>query len=1045
MNRRRYGTLEWQNPRIIEWNKEPAHALLIPYPDERTALARDREASPWFSSLNGDWRFTLVPNPYSAPEGFYEPGFADEGWDVIPVPSCWQMEGYDRPIYTNIRYPFPENLPNVPEDDNPTGLYRRTFTIPASWGDKEVFIHFGGVDSAFYLWINGHKVGYSEGSRTPAEFNITPYIHTGVNQLAVMVLRWSDASYLEDQDMWRLSGIFREVYLYATPKVHVWDLYIRTLFDEDYRDANLKVRMRVKNYTNLPQKGYRAVLRLYDADGQLVGEPLTTEISDLKPRGELGLEVEMPVASPRQWTAETPYLYTLTVTLLNSSDYVMEVESCRVGFRQIDIRDGKVLINGRPVIFRGVNRHEFDERRGRVVSEELMVKDILLMKQFNFNAVRTSHYPNDPRWYELCDEYGLYVIDETDIETHGICNMGGIGYVLEPANHPDWLWAHLDRCMRMVERDKNHPCVIFWSLGNEAGFGPNFETMAAWIHSYEPTRPIHYEGTIRPNEMDVPACVDVISVMYPTLERLQALAENPNETRPIIMCEYSHAMGNSLGGFKDYWDLIERYPRLRGGFIWDWVDQGILQTTPDGEEYWAYGGDFGDEPNDGNFCLNGVVMPDRTPYPFIWEAKKVCQPLKVEAIDALAGKLRITNRYDFLSLEHLVGRWELVSDGEVVASGSLPRLTTQAGESEEIAIDLPQPELKAGAEYWLNLSWSLAEDTPWAKAGHEIAWEQIQVPYAVPEAPVISVADMPKLDWTESEQAITVQGEKFQLVFSKEQGTITSFTYNGEELLAKGMSFNVWRAPTDNDAPRIAKMWQNAGYDRFREHVKSVVVEEISPQALRMQVTAWAGAEGLDAGIDLVTTYTVYGTGDVVVEMNANPDPSLPPLPRIGWRLEVPGGYEKFTWYGRGPHESYWDRKASAAVGVYSGSVDEQYVPYIYPQENGNKTDVRWASLTNQNGLGLLIVGMPLFEITAHHYTIEDFMHATHTFELKKRENITVTVDYRQSGLGTGSCGPDTRPEYLVEALPTTFRVRLRPFADKEECPHELSKQVIEG
>lgn len=1044
MGKRSYGTPEWQNPRIVERNRESGHALLIPFSDETTALNRDREASPWFSSLNGDWRFTLVSSPDAVPDGFYEPSFPDEGWDVIPVPSNWQMLGYDRPIYTNVQYPWAPNPPYVPED-NPTGLYRRTFTIPASWSDREIFIHFGGVDSAFYLWINGHKVGYSEGSRLPAEFNITSYIHTGVNYLAVEVLRWSDASYLEDQDMWWFSGIFREVYLYAVPKVHVRDLYVRTEFDSDYRDAVLKVRMKVSNYSSLPQKGYRAIIKLYDAEGQLVSEPLATEIPALNARGELGLEVEKTIASPRQWTAETPYLYTLTLTLVNSSDYLTEVESLRVGFRQIEIRDGKVLVNGRPIVFRGVNRHEFDERRGKALTTELMIKDILLLKQFNFNAVRTSHYPNDPRWYDLCDEYGLYIIDETDLETHGICNMGGRGYILEPANHPDWLNAHLDRCVRMVERDKNHPCVIFWSLGNEAGFGPNFAAMAAWIHGYEPTRPVHYEGTIRPSDTDVPACVDVISVMYPSLERLTALAENPNETRPVIMCEYSHAMGNSVGGFKDYWDLIERYPRLRGGFVWDWVDQGILKTTDDGEEYWAYGGDFGDDPNDGNFCLNGLVWPDRTPHPAIWECKKVCQPVKVEAVDVLKGRLRITNRYDFLSLEHLAGRWELVSDGEVIASGELPQLSTPAGASEEIAIPLPQPALKSGAEYWLNLSWSLAADTPWAKAGHEVAWEQLEVPYAVPEKPVLPLGEMPQVDWTESKDAVTVKGRKFALVFSKEQGTITSLTYDGEELLAKGLTFNVWRAVTDNDAPRFAKMWRDAGYDRFREQVKGVAVKEIAPQAVSIQVTAWAGADGLDAGIDLVITYTVYGTGDIVVEMAANPDASLPPLPRIGWCMELPAGYEKFTWYGRGPHENYWDRKSSAAVGVYSSSVDEQYVPYVFPQENGNKTDVRWASLTNQDGLGLLIVGMPLFEITAHHFTIDDLMAARHTYELKKRENITVTLDYRQSGLGTGSCGPDTRPEYLVDALPMTFRLRLRPFADKEECPHDLSKQVIEG
>ncbi len=1032
---------DWEDPKVVERNKESGHATLLPYPDEASAAAGDK-STPWYRLLNGDWKFQLVDKPESVPEGFFAPDYADEQWDTIPVPSNWQLQGYDKPIYTNVKYPWSPDQPRVPEE-NPTGLYRMNFTIPEDWDGREIFIHFGGVDSAFYLWINGQEVGYSQGSRLPAEFDITPYVQPGENALAAQVMRWSDGSYLEDQDMWWLSGIYRDVYLYSTAKLHIRDFGVSTLLDETYTDATFKVRVKVRNYGREEQGEVSVELKLLDADGTPVfTEPLVGSIEELRGWHEKAMDLNREVKAPQLWSAEHPYLYTLLVILRDQQGNVIEVERCRVGFRQVDICDGKVLINGRPVLFKGVNRHEHDGLRGKAVTEESMIADIKLMKQFNFNAVRTCHYPDDPRWYELCDEYGLYIIDEANIETHGISNWGP-EYTVEPATDTEWLTAHMERCIRMVERDKNHPCIFMWSLGNEAGYGPNFDAMAAWIHCEEPTRPVHYEGTIRvPGK--VPACVDVISVMYPSLDRLRALAEDPNDDRPVVMCEYNHAMGNSNGNLKEYWDLIRSQKRLIGGFIWDWVDQGLRKTSDDGEEYWAYGGDFGDEVNDKNFCINGVIWPDRTPHPGMWECRKVQQPVLFKVVDAAKGQVEVTNEYDFSDLSQLAISWDLVRDGETIESGQLPALKTKPGASEVISVPFTA-KLEPGCEHFLNLSFTLAEATSWAEAGHEVAWEQVALPVAAGKQTGLSPVEMPAVTYESSEEIITVSGEEFQLVFDQKAGRISSWVYRGVQLITAGPAFNVWRAPTDNDAPRLAKMWREAGYDTMREQTVSFAVNQDAPALVTVTAAFTAKGEGQNEGADYTLMYRIYGSGDVQVDLDAKFGASLPPLPRIGLLLEMPGRFENFTWYGRGPQENYWDRKAGYPVGLYRSTVSEQYVPYILPQENGNKTDVRWAALTGDDGIGLLVVGNPVFEITAHHYTIADFEQALHTHELTRKENITVTLDYRQSGLGGGSCGPDTLPEYLVDALPTSFSLRLRPFSNKDAAPTALSKQVLRG
>jgi beta-galactosidase/beta-glucuronidase len=877
------------------------------------------------------------------------------------------------------------------------------------------------------------------------------------------------------------------------------------------------------------------------------GTESATGIS-VKAGEEVTVELEELVTAPKKWSDERPYLYTLLIALRGPAGDLVEVERCSVGFRSVEIKEGQIHVNGVPILFRGVNRHEHDPDTGHVVNVESMIEDIRLMKQFNVNAVRTCHYPDDPRWYELCDRYGLYVVDEANIESHGVWDR--------LTKDPEWEAAFMERGTRMVERDKNHPCVIVWSLGNESGYGPNHVALADWIHEQDPTRPVHYESATQWRIYKGPETapeIDVVSTMYPSVDRIAEMAQTPGETRPLIMCEYVHSMGNSTGNLKEYWDVVEANKRLQGGFVWDWMDQGIRQVTEDGEEWFAYGGDFGDEPNDANFCINGLVWPDRVPHPGLWEHKKVVAPVCLEAVDLATGKVRVVNKYSFSDLSGLDISWELTADGEMLQAGELPRLDTPAGESEVVTIPVHEPDLKPGTQCWLTVSFALAEDVPWADQGHAVAWEQFEMPFAVPARPTLKVDGMPALQMEESEAEVTVQGQGFNLTFDKEVGGITSWKYKGEELICRGPALNVWRAPTDNDAnawgeQKLAIRWREVGLDQLQGRVTGVeAVQEVAqrvrvsvhlvkevgddailpePPSREEQLTflerglswlldeealrvlcsrlsmayddlpgddkearisllmarlvgedrlfeflqevhdllvdsgeqvpdalkdAMAAAEsGLEpqrkspARFDCEYTYTIYGSGDVVVDAHVLPHGDLPPLPRIGLQMCLPGQYGHFSWYGRGPHESYVDRKQGAKVGVYTGTVDDQYVPYIVPQENGNKTDVRWVALTSDEGFGLLAVGMPQLEVSAHHFTTEDLTQATHTYELERRDEITLNLDYAQSGLGNGSCGPGVLPQYLLQPCEVRFGLRLRPFSTAEDSPVALSKQCVD-
>jgi len=1010
----------WETPECVGIGRLPARSLLVPFPDPEAALANDRESSPWFQSLNGAWKFELSPRPEASPEDFFRREFDDGGWAEIPVPSNWTLQGYDRPHYTNVQMPFPDPPPTVPRE-NPTGLYRRRFRIPASWKGRRVVLHFGGAESVLYVYVNGRPVGMSKDSRLPAEFDVTRFVEPGENLLAAMVIRWSDGTFLEDQDHWFMAGIYRDVYLYATGPTHIADLFAVGDLDGEYRNGLLKLEVKV-GFEGAGSEGWRIRVRLLDARGRDVfREPLEGTVpirgNPYLFRGRRAAFLQ-EVRSPHQWSSEIPYLYRLLVSLIDAEGECRESVSCRIGFRKVEIRGRELLVNGRPVLIKGVNRHEHDDTRGKALTRESMLADVRLMKQFNFNAVRTSHYPNHPLWYELCDEHGLYVIDEADIESHA--------YLASLCHEPRFAAAFLDRGMRMVERDKNHPCIILWSLGNESGCGANLEALAGWIRRHDPSRPLHYEGALEWNWYRDHPSTDVICPMYPEIAEIVRFAKSGYGDRPLIMCEYSHAMGNSNGSLSDYWEAIEAHHGLQGGFIWEWVDQGLRKVDERGREYWAYGGDFGDQPNDGAFCQNGMVWPDRTPHPAMFEFKKVAQPVKIEALSLRAGRIRVTNRQDFRDLGWLRGSFELSVDGALVQKGRLPRLETAPGGRDELRLPLRKPVLGPGQECFLDVRFETARETSWAPRGHELAWEQLAMPYRAPKPRTRRFEGA--LHLTEKGARAEISGDAVRLEVDQEKGEITSLRFGGRELLLSGPRLNVWRAPTDNDGikawtnqlGRPLGRWLEAGLQDVRLEAASTRVSLSRDGSASIVIRQRAGI-----GLEHRHAYRVWPCGEIEVENIVRVPANLADLPRVGVTLILQPGLDRLTWFGRGPHENYPDRKAGAAVGRYSARVAEMYVPYIVPQEHGGRCDVRWLRLEDAEGAGLSIAAVGLLQFSASHFTSDDLFKAHHTNELEPRPEVILNLDGAHRGLGTASCGPDTLPRYRIKAGVHRFAYRI--------------------
>jgi len=1016
-------TTDWENPQIIGRNKEAPHCTSIPYANYDQAVKDKMQESPFYQSLNGKWNFYWSATPDSRPHDFFKENFDVSKWDKINVPGNWQTQDYGIPIYTNVKFPFGDaNPPFITHNNNPVGSYRMEFNLPDRWQGRRVVIHFGGVSSAFYLWINGQKVGYSQGSMTPVEFNITPYLKEGNNSLAVEVYRWSDGSYLEDQDFWRLSGIFRDVYLFSTSQIYISDFFINGDLSGNYENGILNVSAKIENNSKKQSAASQLDIILLTKESEIVFRA-SESVKPIRAKESVLLKYQEQIANPLKWSAEIPNLYKIVFQLKDAKNRILEFRSTDFGFRKVEIKDRQLFINGVSVKLKGVNRHEHDPELGRAVTPETMLKDIRLMKQFNINTVRTSHYPNNPLWYKLCDKYGLYVVDEANVESHGVRDI-------LPKDDPLWTNACVDRVLSMVERDKNHPSIIFWSLGNEAGQGNNFKIMADKVRQIDSSRIIHYES-----KNDV---ADVFSRMYPAIEDVLKYAHSDHQ-KPYFICEYAHAMGNGMGNLQEYWDLINANKSLIGGCIWDWVDQGLTKIDEDGNSYFAYGGDFGPPgiPSDNNFCINGLVFPDRQVSSKLWEVKKVYQYIKVEEIDILNGKLKIFNKYNFKNLDNLYLSWEIAEDGKIIQEGIINELNIPAGENKTVTIPFSKPEVQAGAEYFLNISFRNKQKTVYADKDHQAAWEQFIIPLNSNKAarrntiPRKQFENIP-LQISENKTLLTFSSDKLQLSFNVAQGLIQSYVLNGLEVIYNrdnpgGLRLHINRAALDNDI-NIKKTWEDFGLTNLVPSLQKLEYEQINNYSARLFTKIdYKGKK--ESGFTHDCIYTILSSGDILVDNQIFPYGQLPDLPRLGLQMTLSPKLEYLQWYGRGPHENYADRKTGAAVGRYKSTVSEQYVPYIKPQENGAKQDVRWTALLNSQNNGLLIVSRNQpFSMSVLHFNDQDLQQATHTNELTKRNEVVLNINYKQRGVGNASCGPEVLKKYRVEPKPAAFSFYLRPY-----------------
>ncbi|MCK5443882.1 MAG: DUF4981 domain-containing protein, partial [Maribacter sp.] len=1035
---------EWENPEIFQINREEATASFYKYEDKENALKNDSwENSSLYQSLNGTWDFYYAENPQKRPSNFYKNDFDVTGWDQLQVPSNWELEGHGIPFYTNIIYMFPPNPPYIPHNQNPVGSYKREFNIPDNWGDKEVYLHFEGVSGAMYIWVNGEKVGYNEGSKTPAEYAISKYIKKGGNTVAVQVLRWSDASYMEDQDFWRLSGIDRDVYVYATNKTTIKDFTVTADLENDYKDGLFKLELDVNNVSG---DGISAVeVKLLDGKTELYSE--SKGINSKNGISTIDFEKNLPAVMT--WNAEEPNLYTLLISLKKGDGSITEATSIKVGFRKIEIKNNQFLVNGMPVLLKGANLHDHDETTGHVVTEELTLKDLTVMKQNNLNAIRCSHYPKNPHFYRMCDIYGFYVIDEANIETHGLgtTNQGLDGNTeaqkIHPAYRPEWKAMHLDRTIRMFERDKNFTSIVTWSLGNEAGNGDNFYATYNWLKEHDSSRPVQYEGATQYENTDIQA------PMYMRIPDMIKYAEN-NPKRPLIQCEYAHAMGNSVGNLQEYWDVIEKYDVLQGGFIWDWVDQGVLTKTETGEDFWAYGGDLGaaDYQNDLNFCLNGVVNPDRSAHPSLHEVKKVYQYVKFAAENAKTGNISITNRYDFINLDSFDFSWKLFKNGAESAAGEIPALNVAPGASKTVQIDVPDLT-EAEAEYFLNIYARSKEEAPLVPQGHMVAYEQFKLTDYTPDT--FSKADVQDgLEITQKDNLVVINGKGFEVKFNADKGAITSIDYGHGNILIKGIEANFWRATTDNDfgynMPKRMKTWKEAtdgqklsdfmfesGKNKQAIDVLKIAENPFKVEGDALKIMSTYNLAGVNGQVGI--TYDINDRGEIRVTIQLGSlGEDLSVLPRFGSNFIIKNEYQQVHWYGRGPHENYQDRKTSALVGNYEAQVGDLYYPYIRPQENGNRADVRWVSFTNLEGHGIEIFAPDVFEFSAHHQYNSDFdsgetKQQRHTFDIKKRDLVNINIDYRQMGVGgDNSWGFMALDQYQIKPRDLSYSYVIRPM-----------------
>lgn len=1047
-----YQTEPWEDPQVTSINRDVARATAWSFGTVEDALTCDRSRSSRVLMLNGEWDFKFALKPADAPTDFYKGKVT--GWDKIEVPSNWEMKGYDLPIYKSAVYPFrPVNPPYVPRDYNAVGSYQRSFSVPEKWDGMNITLHFGGVSSAFKVWVNGKFLGYGEDSCLPSEFNVTPYLRKGENILSVQVIRWSDGSYLEDQDHWRLSGIQREVMLLAEPKLRIADFFYQTKLDKNYRDATFSLRPRIENLTGDTVKGGALKVQLYDAKNQPVfqetmSKPVVDMINESYPRLDnvkFGM-FETLVKNPAKWSDEEPNLYTLVISLEDQSGKIQEVKSCKVGFWSIEFSktDSKLLINGKVTYLYGVNRHDHDPAKGKALSRDDIRRDVEQLKQFNFNCIRTCHYPNDPYFYDLCDQYGILVIDEANYETHGI------GSLL--SNDTRWTAAFMERVDRMVLRDKNHPGVIIWSLGNEAGRGPNNAAMAAWVHDFDITRPVHYEpaqgspqleGYIAPGDPEYPKdhshriqvpldqyYVDVVSRMYPGIYTSDLLlAQMNNDRRPVFYCEYSHSMGNSTGNIKEFWDQFRSKDRLIGGCIWEFKDQGLYKTDEKGQRFLAYGGDFQEKYFD-DFTIKGIVQSDGAPHAAIYECKHVFQPVECELVNASKGLVKVKNRHASKSLTDYKITLKVLENGTEILTREIPSISLEAGKDTVINVLSVLPKQKTGKEYFLNISFSLKNDLPWAKAGHEVASNQFALSGWPAKVPLKSSGG--KLVMHQIGDLFLVEGKGFQLTFNKKNGALDSYISGGKEQIVRPLLPDFTRPLTDNDrrgwkAQVKLKEWYEAKLDLKDFTIQKELSGEVKAQSIYHLI----------GGKAIVTViYTVNGDGVLKVDYQLKADNNLPNIPKVGMTCGIAGDFRQISWYGRGPLENYPDRRAGFDVGIYSLSLDRFMEPYIVPQENSNRTDIRWMHLSNKAQQGLLVVADSLLSMSVWPYAEEEFGRVKHLNEMQESGFVTLNIDLIQMGVGGNDSWSEVAApleEYQIKAKDYAYHFYLCPVKMKQE------------
>ncbi len=1014
---------EWQNQRINQQNREPAHASFIPYASESGALKK-QQSHERRHSLNGKWKFNWAKNPASRPLNFYQTEYDYSQWTEIDVPGSWELQGFDAPIYTDTRYPFPPNPPFVPTDYNPVGSYITTFTVPENFNDYDIFLSFSGVESAFYCWLNGEYIGYSEDSRLPAEFLITKKLRHGKNKLAVEVYRYSDGSYLEGQDYWKYSGIERDVRLIARPKIRVKDFEVKAGLTNEWQDGTFDLQIKLDNRSNIKEASVQ--IKVLDN-----GKELVTTVLKPSSNQDSILSFAQTFPAVKAWSAETPFLYTLVVNTLDKKGHVSESFVQRFGFRDVAIKYGMLHVNGVPILIKGVNRHEHDMHTGRTLTIESMVNDIRLMKQFNINAVRCCHYPNYEEWYELCDEYGLYLVDEANLESHGMDHSD----LKTLANLDGWDIPFMERMERMVERDKNCTAIITWSLGNESDYGKHFETIYKWTKKRDPGRPVQYEGG------GVKGVSDIYCPMYARIWHLQQWA-NQRQDRPLILCEYAHAMGNSVGNLNDYWNLIYKYDNLQGGFIWDWVDQTFAIKDEKGNAIQAFGGDMGfvGIVNDSNFCANGLVAADRQLHPHIWEVKKVYQYIAFEPVPFTINRIKITNRHDFLSSDVYNYRWQIKADGQIVYEGALVVPAIAPHQSAEVTLPFSKIPSAPDTEYFLHLGAYTRNEKYLVPAEYLAASEQWILPtVASNEAPKeIKQGKVQILH--EDNASVSLYAGSVNFTFSKQNGEITSYKQSGQELLQAGLRPNFWRALTDNDVAnelgKRASFWQNAGDQLL---LTDFTVKQ-SDKAGEMLVTSSYLLPDSVSKCQIV--YLLLPDGVCKVSFTFLPgNKNLPEIPRLGMRMILDESFDQMTWFGRGPHESYWDRKSSADIDLYKKTVWEQYHPYVRAQETANKTDVRWVALQDKSGNGLLVrcAETPLsvsawnFPIEAIRYYPSAIKHI-HGGSIEKQPMVWLNLDYKQMGVGgDNTWGAQTHPEYTITPIKQSYSLYLIPLSSGDD------------